>query len=243
MVTASRGSWPVWVLRTAAALAGGERTGPCAAPRRGSFAFAIAAIGELMAKPAGAAGVAVVPAHRDLVLGTPARVLFVRRGGALGVRLRRGVLAGPIAAGRRLRLPGHPDRRGDLLVQRPGLGLTLLLGLLAGALGLLLTGGEVGFAAVQDVLEPGQAHGGPALELQVVHVPHGQHELHVADLELDVERGGRFADGPACRSGCGGGVGGGGGSGPRWGGVGLLRPGSAGPAARVGLRPPLWRRG
>src|SRR5262245_18388019 len=42
MVPASRGSWRAWGLRTAAALAGGERTGPCAAPRRGSLAFAIA---------------------------------------------------------------------------------------------------------------------------------------------------------------------------------------------------------
>src|SRR5215468_6871434 len=38
------------------------------------LAFAVAAIGELVAKPAGAAGIALVPAHRDLVLGTPARV-------------------------------------------------------------------------------------------------------------------------------------------------------------------------
>jgi hypothetical protein len=30
------------------------------------------------------------------------------------------------------------------------------------------------------------------------------HEIHVADLELDVERRGRFADGPACRGGCDG---------------------------------------
>jgi hypothetical protein len=74
MVTASRGSWRVWVLRTAAALAGGECTGPCAAPRRDSLPFAIAAVSKLVAKPAGAAGVALVPAHRDLVLGTPARV-------------------------------------------------------------------------------------------------------------------------------------------------------------------------
>src|SRR2546425_5884132 len=57
------------------------------------LAFAVAAIGELVAKPAGAAGVTIVPAHRDLVLVTPARVLFVLRGGELRVRLRRGVLA------------------------------------------------------------------------------------------------------------------------------------------------------
>ena len=99
-----------------------------------------------------------------------------------------------------LRLHGGRHGCGDLLVQRPGLGLALLLGLLAAALGLLLAGGEVGFAAVQDLLEPGQAHGGPALELQVIHVPHGEHEFHVADLELDVERRGRFADGPARRA-------------------------------------------
>src|SRR5262249_11213132 len=128
------------------------------------FAFAVAAIGELVAKPAGAAGVAVVPAHRDLVLETPARVVVVRAGEALGVRRlgrrRRGALlrAWAVVPGG-LRLHGGGHGRGDLLVERPGLGLTLLLGLLAGALGLLLTGGEVGFAAVQDVLEPGQAHG------------------------------------------------------------------------------------
>jgi len=69
-----RGSWRAWGLRTAAALAGGERTGPCAAPRRDSLPFAIAAVSKLVAIPARAAGVAVVPAHRDLVLGTPARV-------------------------------------------------------------------------------------------------------------------------------------------------------------------------
>ena len=85
-VCIGRVPWWAWVLRTAAALAGGERTGPCAAPRRGSLAFAVAAIGELVAKPAGAAGVAVVPAHRDLVLGTPARVVVVRAGEALGFR-------------------------------------------------------------------------------------------------------------------------------------------------------------
>ena len=57
---------------------------------------------------------------------------------------------------------------------------------------------------MQDVGEPGQAQGGPPLQLQVVDDAHGQHELHVADLELDVERRRRFADRPACRGGCGG---------------------------------------
>src|SRR3989454_4696521 len=75
----------------------GEGCGP--SPSAWLLAFAVAAIGELVAKPAGAAGITLVPAHRDLVLGTPTRVLFVRRSGALVVRLRRGVLAGPIAAG------------------------------------------------------------------------------------------------------------------------------------------------
>ena len=86
---------------------------------------------------------------------------------------------------------------------RPGgaAALALLLGLLPGALGLLLAGGQVGFAAVQDVREPGQRHGGAPLQLQVIHVPHGVHDVHVADLELDVERGGRFADGPGGRGG------------------------------------------
>jgi hypothetical protein len=50
----------------------GEGCGP--SPSAWLLAFAVAAIGELVAKPAGAASVAVVPAHRDLVLGTPARV-------------------------------------------------------------------------------------------------------------------------------------------------------------------------
>src|SRR5262249_46678557 len=102
------------------------------------FAFAIAAIGKLMAKPAGAAGIAVVPAHRDLVLETPARVVVVRAGEALGVRRlgrRRGALlrAWAVVPGG-LRLHGRLDGRGDLLVQRPGLGLPLLLGLLSDVL-------------------------------------------------------------------------------------------------------------
>src|SRR5712691_4190130 len=155
----------------------GEGCGP--SPGSWLLAFAVAAIGELVTKPAGAAGVAVVPAHRDLVRGTPARVVVVRAGEALGFR----------RLGRRRR----GALRRALAVVAGGLGLTLLLGLLAAALGLLLAGSEVGFAAVQDLLEPGQAHGGPALELQVIHVPHGEHEFHVADLELDVERGGCFA--------------------------------------------------
>src|SRR6266849_1643621 len=118
------------------------------------FAFAVAAIGELVAKPAGAAGVALVPAHRDLVLGTPARVVVVRAGEVLGVRRLVWRLCGvPLRAlaivPGSLRPHGRLDGRGDLLVQRPGLGLTLRLGLLAGALGLLLAGGQVGFAAVE----------------------------------------------------------------------------------------------
>src|SRR5262249_5509126 len=56
----------------------GEGGGP--SPSAWLLAFAVAAIGELVAKPAGAAGVAVVPAHRDLVLETPARVVVVRAG-------------------------------------------------------------------------------------------------------------------------------------------------------------------
>src|SRR5215467_3761673 len=137
-----------------------------------ALAFAVATVSKLMAKPAGAAGVAVVPAHRDLVRETPARVVVVRTGEALGVRRlgrrRRGALLRALTVGPGgLRLQRRLDGRGDLLVERPGLGLTLLLGLLEGALGLLLAGGEVGFAAMQDVLEPGQAHGGPALELPV----------------------------------------------------------------------------
>src|SRR5262245_14167389 len=100
-----------------------------------------------------------MPAHRDLVRETPARVVVVRAGEALGVRRlgrRRGALlrAVSVAPGG-LRLHGGRHSRGDLLVQRPGLGLTLFLGLLAAVLSLLLAGGEIGFAAVQDLLEPG----------------------------------------------------------------------------------------
>src|SRR5712691_9911764 len=73
------------------------------------LAFAVAAIGELVAKPAGAAGVAIVPPHRDLVLGTPARVLCVLGGGERRVCLRRGVLALAVGAGCRLRLHGRGD--------------------------------------------------------------------------------------------------------------------------------------
>src|SRR6266478_4607752 len=80
-------------------------------------AFAVAAVGELVAKPAGAAGVAIMPPHRDLVRGTPARVLCVLGGGERRVRLRRGVLALAVGAGCRLRLHGRLHRRRDLLVK------------------------------------------------------------------------------------------------------------------------------
>src|SRR5215510_2058310 len=72
----------------------GEGGGP--SPSAWLLAFAVAAIGELVAKPAGAAGVALVPVHRDLVLETPARLVVVRAGEALCVwrlvRRRRGAL-------------------------------------------------------------------------------------------------------------------------------------------------------
>src|SRR3989442_14464789 len=90
---------------------------PCAAPSVWLLAFAVAAIGELVAKPAGAAGVALVPGHRDLVLGTPARVLFMLRGGERGVLLRRGGRTRPIATGRCLRLHGRGDRGRNLLFE------------------------------------------------------------------------------------------------------------------------------
>src|SRR6266446_5535125 len=80
-------------------------------------AFAVAAVGELVAPPAGAAGVAIVPPHRDLVRGTPARVLVVLRGGALRGCLRRGVLVLAVGAGCRLRLHGRSDRGRNLLVE------------------------------------------------------------------------------------------------------------------------------
>ena len=87
------------------------------------LAFAVAAVGELVAKPAGAAGVAIVPPHRDLVLGTPARVLFVLRGGELRVRLRRG---GRLRAHCELAAVcacmAACDGRGDLLVEGAALG-------------------------------------------------------------------------------------------------------------------------
>ena len=77
----------------------GEGCGP--SPSVWLLAFAVAAIGELVAKPAGAAGIALVPAHRDLVRGTPARVVVVRAGEALGfrrlVRRRRGALLRAVA--------------------------------------------------------------------------------------------------------------------------------------------------
>src|SRR2546425_12867582 len=78
------------------------------------LAFAVAAVGELVAKPAGAAGVALMPAHRDLVLGTPARVVVGRTGEVLGfrrlVRRRRGapLRALAVVAGG-LRLHGSRD--------------------------------------------------------------------------------------------------------------------------------------
>src|SRR2546430_11599935 len=146
----------------------GEGCGP--SPSAWLLAFAVAPIGELVAKPAGAAGITLVPAHRDLVLGTPARIVVVRAGEAICVRRlgrrRRGALlrALTIVPGG-LRLHGGGHGRGDLLVERPGLGLALLLGLLQGALGLLLAGGGGGFAARQGLLAAGAAHGGSALQL------------------------------------------------------------------------------
>src|SRR5262249_61258492 len=97
--------------------------------------------------PAGVAGFVGVAAHRDLVFGTPARVVVVRAGEALGVRRlgrrRRGALLRAVAVvPGGLRLHGGRYGCGDLLVERPSLGLALLLGLLQGALGLLLAGGE-----------------------------------------------------------------------------------------------------
>src|SRR5215468_1733401 len=177
----------------------GEGGGP--SPGSWLLAFAVAAIGELVAKPAGAAGVAVVPAHRDLVLGTPARVVVVRAGEALGVRrlgrrCRGALLRVLTVVPGGLCLHGRLDGRGDLLVQRPGLGLTLLLVLLQGALGLLLAGGEVGFAGGHEFGQPGQQLGHAVLQVPVVGVAGRVHQLHVADLELHVHARGRFAGGP-----------------------------------------------
>src|SRR5215510_2501090 len=116
-------------------------TGRAQHPRGASLTFAVAAIGELVAKPAGAAGVALVPAHRDLVFGTPAQVVVGRAGEALSFRRlvrRHGALLRALAVVTGgLRPHGRLDGRGNLLVQRPGLGLALLLGLLQSMLGLL----------------------------------------------------------------------------------------------------------
>src|SRR5262249_44081837 len=62
----------------------GEGGGP--SPSAWLLAFAVASIGELVAKPAGAAGIVLVPAHRDLVRGTPAGLVVGSAGEALGVR-------------------------------------------------------------------------------------------------------------------------------------------------------------
>src|SRR5207249_4163244 len=120
----------------------------------GLLAFAVRAGTQPVRVPG--APLVRAPLHLAAVDRTPARV------GVLGGLHLRGAGRWGVVG---LRLQGGRDGRGDLLVQRPGLGLALLLGLLAAALGLLLAGGEVGFAAVQDLLEPGQAHGGPALQL------------------------------------------------------------------------------
>ena len=85
--------------------------------------------------------------------------MVVRAGGAIGFRRlgrRRGALLRAVAVvPGGLRLHGGGHGRGDLLVERPGLGLALLLGLLAAALGLLLARGQVDFAAMQNIREPG----------------------------------------------------------------------------------------
>ena len=69
-----------------------------------------------------------------------------------GVRLPRAILRGARGGSH-----GSRDGRGDLFVEAALPHLPLLLSF-------LLAGSEVGFAAVQDVLEPGQAHGGSALK-------------------------------------------------------------------------------
>src|SRR5262249_5065047 len=104
------------------------------------------------------------------MLETPARVVVVPGGEALGCRRlgrrwgggggggpRGGRLGGfgAFVRGAWRRWAAGP-RRSSLLVGGGLLHLPL-------PLGLLLAGGEIGFAAVQDLLEPGQAHGGPAL--------------------------------------------------------------------------------
>src|SRR5690242_2698058 len=80
-----------WLLASVGAATGGgpgrgEPTGPGVARRRDSLPCAIAAIGALVTKPPGAAGIARGPAHRNLMRGTPARVVFGRAGEALGCR-------------------------------------------------------------------------------------------------------------------------------------------------------------
>src|SRR5215831_21273582 len=109
----------------------------------------------------GVPGAALIcaPLHLAAMDGTPAGVHVV---GGLQ-RWWGGWLPRAIPCGARggLGLQRRLYRRGDLLVEAALLHLSFLLSL-------LLAGGQVGFAAVQDVLEPGQAHGGPPLELQVV---------------------------------------------------------------------------
>src|SRR2546425_4401962 len=110
------------------------------------LAFAVRAGTQAMGVP-GAAFIRA-PLHLAAMDGTPARVGVIG-----GLPLRGAGRWGPVG----LRLHGSRDGRGDLLVEGPGLGLALLLSLLAAALGRLLAGGEGGFTAGQDVPEPGQA--------------------------------------------------------------------------------------
>jgi hypothetical protein len=60
-----------------------------------------------------------------------------------------------IGTGRRLRLHGRLHSGGDLLVQRPSLSLTLLLGLLTAVLGLVLPGFQSGFTAASFLRHEG----------------------------------------------------------------------------------------
>src|SRR2546425_13343621 len=90
------------------------------------LAFAVRAGTQAMGVP-GAAFIRA-PLHLAAMDGTPARVGVIG-----GLPLRGAGRWGPVG----LRLHGSRDGRGDLLVQGPGLGLALLLSLLAAALGRL----------------------------------------------------------------------------------------------------------
>jgi len=160
------------------------------------LAFAVAAVGKPVAKPARPALVAIMPRQSDLVPCTPTRVVVMPGCMLRRCRIARWCLALAIAARRALR---RVHCCGDLLVQgvlggrrRGG-----WCGRLGRLLRRLLARVGVRFARGHHLGQPGEDLRHAVLEVLVIGITRRVHELHAADPELHVHRGRRFAGGPA----------------------------------------------